>query len=970
MIKKIVFILLGVSLFVHARGGLHVSFEMRYFTSDSKANGETDFHGETEWMTLDQRVDFLNKYATYASKFWNDVGFDKTIVSQREVSEVLKSIKPQPLTTIRRTIPLTGWKAYGYKNDHTNIKRDALTGWESGHPGIKVKSGQLVMENSVLVRETEPVNWRFRFRMTLQPVKSACSVALQGDDNRCILLQFDQGRMLVNGAPSTEVSYKPNEAMALELYGDFVNKRFFLSVNGKSSAASYPMPEGVTGIDRLEIATSGALVVDDILLFNFIRDAKNPRIPYHSSVALDEDFEEKPPIDGWQYMRYDDSAWKPVELPSVHGGLREKEEEYYLRKVVKIDAFERATLKMETVDPGGEVWVNGEVVAVVNNRHPVEIDVSRHLKQNSDNIIAVRVYHNKNTNSMLHAPLDPYIGWHLGRAELLLSAPCMFKDLFVHTATLSDEAIQHHTLVLQNPDYDYFDGSIEINYYPWFPSEGDKAATITQNVSIPPSIDYEINIRLPVKNAGLWSADQPVLYKVEAILKDREGNRIDDYVVTTGIRTIDQKDGELLLNGKPAMLNGAQIMGWRYPVETATKTNRCVDHATVVQDLLLIKKMNGNMLRLHVHAQRDAADGINDPRYAAFADQLGVYLLWQTAGWIRDGEAWNVDFKGYPKYMKQVYNHPSIVMWEGSNHPNRFKNHDISVSHDFINLMYETIASVDTSRLISPTSYWTHTHYGNYDGSIDYQGNAIEPNPVLMKKMMTRGNQDTYTGYDAKWTALREAPNSWAASCLAANDKAYFNFEHEESAAQPNWNLAIREPWYQVQSYEWGYDEGTIGRKLDVGEWKASQAWQAFSAWESMKKQILLGYDGFSWCTLESGANMFTYQKPLVDPFNVPKLAYYARKMVFQEVWAGSDNVDVVYGPGDAISPVIFSLGGQKTVELIVELQDVNGKTVDKKRFKNITIGAGRTMTKMDSFRFKKVNDGCYFIKYTVVLCQ
>lgn len=152
--------------------------------------------------------------------------------------------------------------------------------------------------------------------------------------------------------------------------------------------------------------------------------------------------------------------------------------------------------------------------------------------------------------------------------------------------------------------------------------------------------------------------------------------------------------------------------------------------------------------------------------------------------------------------MRQVCNHPSIVMWEASNHPNRFKLHDISDSHDFVTRVYRTLSAVDTSRLISPTSFWQHMHYGNYDGSLDKEGNPIVPNPVLMEKLMTRGSQDAYTGYGAKWTALRKAPNKWAASCLAANDKAYFNFEHEESAAQPNWTLAEKEPWFKVQSYE------------------------------------------------------------------------------------------------------------------------------------------------------------------------
>lgn len=133
-----------------------------------------------------------------------------------------------------------------------------------------------------------------------------------------------------------------------------------------------------------------------------------------------------------------------------------------------------------------------------------------------------------------------------------------------------------------------------------------------------------------------------------------------------------------------------------------------------------------------------------------------------------------------------------------------------------------------------------------------------------------------------------------------------------------------------------------------------------------MKKQILIGYDGFSWCSLESGSNMFTYQKPLTDPFGVPKLVYYANQSVFKPVWAGSGNVDVVYGPGDRIDPVLFNLGQPRTVDLTIELKNDKGKRIDRKVFKNIQVDGGRTVLKLDGFRFKTVPDGCYFIMYTV----
>ena len=414
------------------------------------------------------------------------------------------------------------------------------------------------------------------------------------------------------------------------------------------------------------------------------------------------------------------------------------------------------------------------------------------------------------------------------------------------------------------------------------------------------------------------------------------------------------------------MLNGAQNFGYRLPLETSSKYIRCATDDMVMRDLMMIDKLGGNLLRLHVHTEQDVVDGINDPRYAEYADQMGIYLIWQSAGWMREGEVWNVDIDNFPLYMKQVYNHPSIVLWEASNHPNRFKNHQVNETVDYFNRIIPTIVQTDTSRLISPTSFWGHTHYINYEGTEDYQGNPIAPNPNLMHKMMTRGSQDAYTGYGEKWSTLRKGLYPWAKSCLDAKDLCYFNYEHEESAAQPNWELAKKDPWYKIQSYEWDYEKGSIGRHLQFDEWRASQAFQAFSAWESMKMQTLAGVCGFSWCCIESGANMFTYQKPLVDPYYVPKLAFYANRMVYSRIWAASDDVDTVYGPEDYVKPVIFNLEDACKVNLIIELKNSKGKVIEKRILKNIEVPAGRRVTRLDPFRFKTSKEGCYFIEYRI----
>ncbi|HZH71148.1 MAG TPA: hypothetical protein VFD91_01545 [Mariniphaga sp.] len=934
---------------------LSQTFEIRYFTQDRKANGETDFKGETEWFDTEGRVSFLKAYADFASDYFNNKALDQQIVEDEEVSELINSIKPQPLTNIRKTIVLNDWRSYGYKNGQEEQKKQELRKWES-IPGAQIQNGKLVFENTSLSIPINPMNWRF-----------SLSGKIMLNDNKKAVIEFKEGETSVITLKIGDRQNQQVDVVEFLIEGDLEQKRFNSYINGIMVDDFILMADtSINSINALSISVKGKGSIDDIFLFNHIRK-DDVNYPYYSEVVIDENFEVKPDISGWHSGSFDDSHWEVTDLPAVHGGLREKEESLYLRKQVYVDEFERAFLQVETLDPGGEVWVNNEVVAVVNDRHPQELELTPYLLRNSNNLIAIKVKPYKLSLPMPHTPTDHHIGWFLGRTKLLLTSACRINEMFVSTQGIKDNAIQHHKMTIHNPGHNFFEGKVEINYYPWYPEEGEKSAHFSEKVKLRPRIKNELAFEFPVPDAELWSPDSPNLYRVEVILRDHEGQAIDDYVTTTGIRTVEQKNGLLYVNGTPEMFNGAQIMGFRTPIETVAKHNRCAPIETIAEELLMNQKMNSNLLRIHVHAEKDTADGINDPRYAEIADQMGMYLFWSTAAFIREGESWNIDYAGYPKFMKQVMNHPSIVIWEASNHPNRFKKHDVSETHDFVKEVVTTISDTDRSRLISPTTFWQHTHYANYDGTIDNKGNAITAVAEFMDPLVTRGSQDAYTGYGAEWTKLRKAPNAWAASCLAANDKAYFNFEHEESIGQPNWDLSKGKPWYLVQSYEWSYDEGSIGRRLTTDEWRESQAWQAFSAWESMKRQMLLGYDGFSWCCLRGGANMGTYQKPLIDNLRHPKLAFYTNKMVFQETWAASENVDVAYGPDDLIKPVIHHLGTAKTVDLIVELKNIKGKIIDTKRFRNLKLQEGRNTLSLGGFRFKNVKDGVYGITYQLI---
>lgn len=966
--KHILLISLSLFLSPFMYGQQSSTFEMRYFTKDARANGETDFKGETEWMDTEQRISSLNAYADYASRYFNNPGLDQVIVTDDEIDVLLSKLKPQPLPGIRKVLDLNEWKAYGYRSGQEDEKKAALARWDN-RSGAEVSGGVLNLRDASVLKTIGPVSWRCKLEAKLHVNAGASlSLRLSGADKSAIDLAFANGKVVCKSNKKPLYAKIPETGwMALTIEADFTEHRFNLYLDNQLIYDFIGMNDtAVNSVDQFVLESRGMVKVDDLFLFNHL-PTDSARQPFRSVVVIDEDFSEKPAPSGWQEIAYDDSFWNTVDLPAVHGGIREAGEDLYLRKTVKPGRFERATLELETVDPGGEIWINGEVVEVVHDRHPQTLDISNYLRPEQENLIAIRVKAYTSRIPMLHAPDDRHIGWFLGRSKLILSSLSMISLAEAYTKELDGtSAVQQHKIQVHYPRSNQFKGSLQINYYPWFPEEGGKVASHTEEITIRPRIQNEYSIEVPIASPNLWHTDNPYLYRVEVILRDEDGNALDDQVFTTGIRTLTQENGNLLVNGRPEMLNGVQIMGFRTPVENLAKYNRSASWQTIAEELIMVQKMDANLLRIHVHAEQDTVDGINDPRYAEFADQLGIYLIWSTAGFIREGEAWNVDFDGYPKYMTQVYNHPSIVLWEASNHPNRFKLHDISDTHDYIAKIYQTIYHRDQSRLISPTSFWQHTHYANHQGTRDRDGNIMEAVPEFHAHQMTRGSQDAYSGYGAEWTKIRQLPNEWAASCLAADDMAYFNFEHEESAGQPNWSLSKGKPWYKVQSYEWGYEEGSIGRKLQADEWRASQAWQAFSAWESMKKQMLIGYDGFSWCSLRGGANMGTYQKPLIDNLRHPKLAYYINRMVFQRTWAGSDNVDVVYGPGDRITPVIHHVGEAVDVRLEVKLKNERGRQLATRVFNKVSLPAGRQIHKLDSFQFSNVGEGNYFIEYVI----
>src|SRR5687768_8609540 len=113
-----------------------------------------------------------------------------------------------------------------------------------------------------------------------------------------------------------------------------------------------------------------------------------------------------------------------------------------------------------------------------------------------------------------------------------------------------------------------------------------------------------LNYQLPITNPQLWDVESPKLYTVKVAL----GTGADEVTETFGFRTIERRDGKILLNGRPFYLRGALDQDY-YPDLIATPPSQ----EYIEDEFRKAKELGLNCLRLHIK--------VADPRYYAAADK-------------------------------------------------------------------------------------------------------------------------------------------------------------------------------------------------------------------------------------------------------------------------------------------------------------------------------------------------------------
>ncbi len=646
-----------------------------------------------------------------------------------------------------------------------------------------------------------------------------------------------------------------------------------------------------------------------------------------------------------------------VILPHSVGNYKSRDKILRLSGEFETEASGKAYLTVGSIDPGGRVYLDGSLIAETDSFEELKLDITEAVKAKRQHTLTVEV--DPRAPEVLfrwHRNVDPYNGWFC--EEITIDLINEIEITNAKAVTLSALGSKARVAFSCNTDK-----PCRVNVYmakAW-PSKGEESLVGSYES------DGSMYAEADLCKVALWSPEDPALYSVR-FEAEGENGVADDTVIETGFRTIEQKNGAIYLNGKKTVMTGALVMQYLPPHSETATTHICPRDWQIVWQYLMLKKMGGNTLRLHVLGY-----GTNDVRFARYADRLGIMLVWITR-YIDSVEQmeWEGPWRAEEGYIRQIslrLNHPSIVMWEGSNefHPSL---EDIDRIHD---TYVPAVKRVDTSRLLCPLShhYYAGPEFGglpfNYyttDGKHDAFGNEVEACESWCDPLVVRSAHPyMYSmGYGLSWEPFRTQP--WAEQRRMAEDKtrAYLATEFAVIGRQDPNTKEAKEDFFQPYSYEFP-NERVLGFPLTEEDYRISQAYQALCISYAVRKFRIMDYDGMLWCCLMGGANDGGYLKPPIDNYGYAKYAFYAMRECFKTVTCFNDTEATKRGKGFIVKPVLFAAPGE-TVTVKASVIDEMGNELDSVLFEKVE--CTDYMTRLPEWKPALEKAGYYAVRFIV----
>lgn len=315
-------------------------------------------------------------------------------------------------------------------------------------------------------------------------------------------------------------------------------------------------------------------------------------------------------------------------------------------------------MDFEGVESAFYLWINGKMVGYSeDSRLPAHFNISKFLKKGK-NRLAMKVFRFSDGSY-----LEGQDYWKYSGIE---------RNVFIQARPKSrmNDYVLGNKLINQ-----YKDGNFTLDVNMLNPQKGQKVevkvlsatgkSLFKQIQSIISPADTLIHFEKLLKNVQPWSAESPYLYTLVINTTDRNGRVEESVAQPFGFRTVEMKNGQLLVNGVAITIKGVNRQ------EHNAVHGRTLSIGEMVKDVKMMKQFNINAVRTSHYP--------NYSEWYQLCDKYGLYMVGEANiechgildteyKQLADRENW------YPAFHDRMYrmikrdrNHTAIIIWSMGN---------------------------------------------------------------------------------------------------------------------------------------------------------------------------------------------------------------------------------------------------------------------------------------------------------------
>ena len=255
---------------------------------------------------------------------------------------------------------------------------------------------------------------------------------------------------------------------------------------------------------------------------------------------------------------------------------------------------------------------------------------------------------------------------------------------------------------------------------------------------------------IKVPKVKAWTGETPYLYKAYITLKNKQGTT-EVIPQKVGFRNVEIKNAQLLVNGQPVLVKGAD----RHEMDP--DGGYVVSLERMIQDIKIMKQLNINAVRTSHYPC--------DPRWYDLCDEYGIYI---TAEANLESHGMGYEEKSlakFPEYIvphiernegnvKPLINHPSVIVWSLGNECGYGVNFE--KAYDWVKACDPTRpAQYERGGYDSKTDIYCPMYIGYEESERYCKGNGTKPY-IQCEYAHAMGNSEG--GFKEYWDLIRKYP--------------------------------------------------------------------------------------------------------------------------------------------------------------------------------------------------------------------